>query len=123
MTNWTTRTGEVMTWNALLLASLSLACGSTDTGDPRGANTAQGQHSGSMEAGAHGGRLLRSGSFELEFAIFERGVPPEFRAWVHKTLIGPTTSKLNNQNQGKPSELHKRRTPQSLGYAFPEGPN
>jgi cobalt-zinc-cadmium efflux system membrane fusion protein len=26
--------------------------------------------------------LLRSGSFELEFGIFERGVPPEFRAWA-----------------------------------------
>jgi cobalt-zinc-cadmium efflux system membrane fusion protein len=31
--------------------------------------------------GPHGGRLLRSGDFTLELAIFERGVPPEFRAW------------------------------------------
>ena len=73
MTKWTTRTREVLAWNALLLASLSLACGSTDTGDPNGADTAQGQHAESMEAGANGGRLLRSGAFELELGIFERG--------------------------------------------------
>jgi cobalt-zinc-cadmium efflux system membrane fusion protein len=92
MTNWTTRTREALTWNALLwnalfwsalvLTSLSLACGSTDTGDPHGADTAEGQHAESMEAGANGGRLLRSGAFELELGIFERGVPPEFNAWA-----------------------------------------
>jgi len=32
--------------------------------------------------GAHGGRLLNSGDFTLELAIFETGVPPEFRAWA-----------------------------------------
>ncbi len=32
--------------------------------------------------GPNGGRLLRSGSFELEIGIFERGVPPEYRAWA-----------------------------------------
>lgn len=31
--------------------------------------------------GPHGGRLLADGDFALELAIFERGVPPEFRAW------------------------------------------
>lgn len=31
--------------------------------------------------GPHGGRLLRDGAFALELAIFEKGVPPEFRAW------------------------------------------
>ena len=32
--------------------------------------------------GPHGGRLLSEGSFTLELAVFETGVPPEFRAWV-----------------------------------------
>ncbi len=32
--------------------------------------------------GSHGGRLLSSGDFTLELAIFETGVPPEFRAWA-----------------------------------------
>jgi cobalt-zinc-cadmium efflux system membrane fusion protein len=33
--------------------------------------------------GPHGGRLLVDGSFALELAIFETGVPPEYRAWVN----------------------------------------
>jgi cobalt-zinc-cadmium efflux system membrane fusion protein len=32
--------------------------------------------------GPHGGRLLVNGDFALELAIFERGVPPEYRAWA-----------------------------------------
>lgn len=31
--------------------------------------------------GPHGGRLLADGDFTVELAIFEQGVPPEFRAW------------------------------------------
>lgn len=34
--------------------------------------------------GPHGGRLLEDGDFAIELAIFERGVPPEYRAWVSK---------------------------------------
>lgn len=47
--------------------------------------------------GPHGGRLLTDGSFTLELAIFERGVPPEFRAWftqVGKPLV-PGSVKLS----------------------------
>jgi len=36
---------------------------------------------GEGEKGPHGGRLLADGNFTLELAIFEQGVPPEFRAW------------------------------------------
>jgi len=32
--------------------------------------------------GPHGGRLLIEGDFALELAIFETGVPPEYRAWT-----------------------------------------
>jgi cobalt-zinc-cadmium efflux system membrane fusion protein len=38
--------------------------------------------SADYERGAHNGRLLEDGDFTLELAIFETGVPPEFRAWV-----------------------------------------
>ena len=31
--------------------------------------------------GPHGGRVLTDDGFTLELAIFERGLPPEFRAW------------------------------------------
>jgi membrane fusion protein, heavy metal efflux system len=34
-----------------------------------------------VEKGPHGGRLLQDGNFTVELAIFEQGVPPEFRAW------------------------------------------
>ena len=34
------------------------------------------------EKGEHRGRLLKDGTFELELAIIETGVPPEFRVWV-----------------------------------------
>jgi membrane fusion protein, heavy metal efflux system len=33
--------------------------------------------------GPHGGRLLRDGNFVLEVAIFETGVPPEFRIYPY----------------------------------------
>jgi len=36
------------------------------------------------EKGPHHGRLLKEGDFALELAIFETGVPPEFRAWATK---------------------------------------
>ncbi|GGY63723.1 cation efflux system protein [Cellvibrio zantedeschiae] len=32
--------------------------------------------------GPHKGRLLSDGDFSVELAIFERGVPPEYRAWA-----------------------------------------
>jgi membrane fusion protein, heavy metal efflux system len=38
-------------------------------------------HDEKPPAGPHGGRLLRDGDFALELAIFERGVPPEYRAY------------------------------------------
>lgn len=32
--------------------------------------------------GPHGGRLLEHEDFELELAIFESGIPPEYRVWL-----------------------------------------
>lgn len=34
------------------------------------------------EKGPHRGRMLRDGDLTVELAIFETGVPPEFRVWV-----------------------------------------
>jgi cobalt-zinc-cadmium efflux system membrane fusion protein len=44
----------------------------------------EGSHEESPTKGPNGGRLLADGDFELELAIFEEGVPPEYRAWVRK---------------------------------------
>ena len=39
-------------------------------------------HEEEPEKGEHHGRLLKDGDFVLELAIFEVGVPPEFRVWI-----------------------------------------
>ncbi len=39
-------------------------------------------HTTEAAQGPHNGRLLVDGDFVLELAIFETGVPPEFRAWA-----------------------------------------
>ena len=48
------------------------------------------------EKGEHNGRLLKDNNFILELAIFETGVPPEYRAWayVDEKLIKPDEIKL-----------------------------
>ncbi len=47
--------------------------------------------------GPHGGRLLEDGDFTLELAIFEEGVPPEFRAWFTQAgkPVSPSAAKLS----------------------------
>lgn len=65
-------------WLSLLLS----ACGGEDAAhDDHSAHDAK---SAVMELrkGPHGGRLLADGDFALELAIFESGVPPEFRVWL-----------------------------------------
>jgi cobalt-zinc-cadmium efflux system membrane fusion protein len=44
------------------------------------------------ERGPNSGRLLKDGEFVVELAIFETGVPPEFRAWVTEDgrLVDPS---------------------------------
>ena len=41
-------------------------------------------HEEEAPRGPHGGRLLVDGDFSLELAIFETGVPPEYRVWASK---------------------------------------
>ncbi|WP_461481072.1 efflux RND transporter periplasmic adaptor subunit [Porticoccus sp.] len=40
-----------------------------------------------LPRGPHGGRLLEDGDFALELAIFETGVPPEFRVWATRDAV------------------------------------
>lgn len=49
------------------------------------------------EKGPHRGRMLRQGDFAVELAIFETGVPPEFRVWVSKAgkPVVPSNVSLN----------------------------
>ena len=64
-----------------VLGALLGACNFGDSGSPSSAPD-HGEQAADPERGPHGGRLLTDGDFALELAIFETGVPPEFRAWA-----------------------------------------
>ena len=50
-----------------------------------------------IEKGEHNGRLFHDKTFTLELAIFETGVPPEFRAWASENgkALPPEDIELN----------------------------
>lgn len=59
-----------MAWLLLLLSAASVAAGMAAESEAE------------PEKGPNNGRMLRDGDFAVELAIFETGVPPEYRAWV-----------------------------------------
>lgn len=69
----------------LLLGLGLVACGG---GNDDHAHGEGGDHAAHDEAeaakGEHNGRLLTKGPYTVELAIFEDGVPPEYRAWLYK---------------------------------------
>jgi cobalt-zinc-cadmium efflux system membrane fusion protein len=66
----------------VLLSALLVACGGSSP--PNEEHADHGEHAAEeeMQRGPHGGRVLSDGTFALELAIYETGVPPEFRAWT-----------------------------------------
>ncbi|ANN96378.1 TPA: efflux RND transporter periplasmic adaptor subunit [Legionella pneumophila] len=58
--------------------------------------TEENNHQETMEKGPHGGRLFKDGDLALEFLIFERGMPPHFRAYLYKNgeMILPQKAEL-----------------------------
>ncbi|MBL1259260.1 MAG: efflux RND transporter periplasmic adaptor subunit [Thiotrichaceae bacterium] len=86
----------------LLLVSFLTACGGTNSEQAMSSKgghgeTALSEHEAEPEKGPHRGRLLNDGDFTLELAIFETGVPPEFRAWATKSgkTLSPNELELN----------------------------
>lgn len=85
-------------WLPLLLVTFLTACGGINSEQ---AMSSKGGHGEAVEAepekGPHRGRLLKEGDFTLELAIFETGVPPEFRAWATKNgkVLSPNEVDLN----------------------------
>ena len=65
----------------LLLCAVLAACDSEPQISLSGAS-AEAPAEQAAERGPNNGRLLRDGDFLLELAIYETGVPPEFRAWA-----------------------------------------
>lgn len=77
----------------LLLAAMLVAC---DDGLP--VDSAEEIAAAQEEArGPNNGILLRDSDFVLELAIFEAGVPPEYRAWANSggVALDPTDFELN----------------------------
>lgn len=67
----------------ILLSCVLLAgCGRDEAGpsDEHG----HGEEAEAFERGPHNGRLLEEGDFSLELAIYETGVPPEYRVWLYE---------------------------------------
>ncbi|MDN5369246.1 MAG: rane fusion protein heavy metal efflux system [Shewanella sp.] len=63
-----------------VLLNMSVAISSLIS-PPVSASAEASEQQAEPEKGLHRGRMLRDGSFALELAIFETGVPPEFRVW------------------------------------------
>lgn len=59
-----------------------LGCGQEKSASDEHGHAEASEGQAEVRKGPHGGRLLEDGAFVVELAIFEQGVPPEFRAWV-----------------------------------------
>ncbi len=81
----------------ICLSLLILACSDSSTEKVDAVNMHGEAAEPEVEKGPHRGRMLHDGDFSLELAIFETGVPPEFRAWatMEGELLSPDDVKLN----------------------------
>jgi cobalt-zinc-cadmium efflux system membrane fusion protein len=85
------------------LAALILRTDPSISGDAEGGHGEQGEHGdhGDEEEGyvrgPHRGRLLTDGNFAVEVTIFERGVPPQFRAYLydHDKPLSPSAATVS----------------------------
>jgi len=96
--NNTITTSTRAIWLPLLLATFLTACGGTNSEQVMSSKGADGETAeAEVEKGPRNGRLLKDGDFILELAIFETGVPPEFRAYATKSgnALSPEEVKLN----------------------------
>lgn len=82
-------------------AAMLVIAGCGDPGERDHQNADQ-RHAGDAHEeeaprGPHGGRLLVDGGLSLELALFETGVPPEYRVWASKngSPLAPEDIELN----------------------------
>jgi len=82
-------------FGVFFLSILISACGNNNS--EHSGEHPHGEEEVEVAKGSHGGRLLTSDGFTLELAIFETGVPPEFRAWAtyKEQTLKPTEVDLN----------------------------
>jgi membrane fusion protein, heavy metal efflux system len=76
------------------------ACGSSDPGT---ADEHEHGHAAAeaFERGPHNGRLLEQDGFAVELAIYETGVPPEYRVWLYDDdkLLPPSAATVEVELQ------------------------
>ena len=73
---------------SLLAAVVSLiGCDNSDSGGSNSHADADAHQQAEAVTGPNGGRLLVDGAFAVELAIFEAGVPPEFRISYNRYLF------------------------------------
>lgn len=79
----------------LLAACLLAACGGEQS-QPHGDEHGHGEQAAEFERGPHNGRLLEDGDLAVELAIFETGVPPEYRVWLYEDgeLLPPASARV-----------------------------
>ena len=74
-----------------------------------GSTTKEGNTQSEFKAGPKGGKLFTTGDFSVEITIFEKGVPPHFRAYLYENgkPLPPTSSKvaITLTRLGSPAQL------------------
>jgi cobalt-zinc-cadmium efflux system membrane fusion protein len=82
----------ILAGGAYSTRSLWLSAPTIEKGD----EIANGNSNGG-QTGPHGGRILRADDLQLEIAIYEQGVAPEFRVYVMRdgTVLAPTETMLS----------------------------
>ena len=69
--------------SAILASHLAIACLTVaPSAQARGDHNQESEQTVEAEKGPNNGRMLRDGDFAIELAIFETGVPPEFRIYA-----------------------------------------
>lgn len=66
----------------VIMATLLTACDTSVLNMSANSQDSDVEAAADYVRGQHGGRILSDGDVALELAIFETGVPPEFRAWL-----------------------------------------
>lgn len=76
---------------AIVLALFILRMDKSSKSSDSHEDTDSEQLDGDFIRGPHGGRLLSKGDFQIEVAIYEQGVPPQFRlyAYQNETAVNP----------------------------------
>jgi cobalt-zinc-cadmium efflux system membrane fusion protein len=67
-----------------LFLALALLTGCGENHEPADEHEHGHEAAEEAERGPHNGRLLEEGDFALELAIYEAGIPPEYRVWMYE---------------------------------------